>query len=138
MRSRDIAIAATGAGVLSGLPSTVFGLLTGRSVLEAARAAGTVLPGRHNRPGLLAGATAHIILSCFWATVIAVIRPRRPLQPLEGAALGLGIAALDLGVLGRRYPAIRALPQAPQWLDHLMFGGVAAAILRSRGRDSPS
>jgi hypothetical protein len=44
-------------------------------------------------------------------------------------AAGAAIAALDLGLVARRFPAIRALPQAPQWADHLMFGAVLGAVL---------
>ena len=44
---------------------------------------------------------------------------------------GLGIAALDLIVLGRRFPAIAALPQGPQWADHVAFGAVLGRGLRT-------
>jgi hypothetical protein len=45
---------------------------------------------------------------------------------------GLGIAALDLGVIGRRIPAIRALPQGRQWADHVAFGLTVGIVLRRR------
>lgn len=131
MRLRDIAIAATGAGVLSGLPSTALSLITRRNVLDSTRAAGTLLPGRRDRPGLVAGAAAHGVLSGFWTTVIATIDAHRPLRPVQGAMIGGLIAALDLGVIGRRYPAVRVLPQPSQWLDHLAFGALVVAILRA-------
>ncbi len=48
---------------------------------------------------------------------------------------GLAIAALDLGVLGRRFPRVRALPIGPQLADHALYGVVVASILaRRRGR----
>ncbi len=49
---------------------------------------------------------------------------------LGGAVAGLVIAALDLGVIGRRYPEIRALPRVPQVLDHVAFG--VLVVPRSR------
>jgi len=39
-----------------------------------------------------------------------------------GAFAGVAIAALDLAVIGRRIPAIRALPQGRQWADHVAYG----------------
>jgi hypothetical protein len=47
-----------------------------------------------------------------------------------GAASGLAIAALDLGVIGRRVPAIRRLPLAPQLADHALFGAVVGVLSR--------
>ena len=57
-RGRAVGIALV-AGVLSGLPSTAWAVLKGEDPLAAARAAGTLLPGRPDRPGLVAGALVH-------------------------------------------------------------------------------
>jgi hypothetical protein len=46
-----------------------------------------------------------------------------------GALGGLAIAFVDMGVVGRRYPAIASLPQAPQWADHVAFGAVLGYAL---------
>jgi hypothetical protein len=51
-------------------------------------------------------------------------------MPWHGAVAGLAVAALDLGVVGRRFPRVRALPQAPQWLDHVAYGMLVTAVLR--------
>jgi hypothetical protein len=45
---------------------------------------------------------------------------------------GLGIATLDLAVIGRRIPAIRALPQGRQWADHVAYGLAVGVELRRR------
>jgi hypothetical protein len=45
-----------------------------------------------------------------------------------GALAGLAVAALDLGVAGRRFPRVRALPLVPQLADHALFGAVAARL----------
>jgi hypothetical protein len=80
---------------------------------------------------LAAGAAVHLAISLGWATVLAaVIPPHR--EPGYGIAAGLGIAALDLGVIGRRIPAIRALPQARQWADHVAYGLAVGVTLRAR------
>jgi hypothetical protein len=47
-----------------------------------------------------------------------------------GAACGLAIATLDLGVLGRRFPEVRSLPLWPQIADHAAFGAVVGWALR--------
>lgn len=112
-------------------------------MFEAARAAGTLIPGRRLRPGLVAGCTAHVAVSIFWTSIIAMARgnasSRQPELSLagtviRGATAGLLIAALDLAVIGRRYPAIRTLPQVPQWCDHVAFGITTTACLERRVR----
>ena len=122
--------AALVAGVLSGAPSTLHALVTGGDVLAATRAAGTLLPGRRDRPGVVAGAVAHGVVTVWWVGVLALVTRGRRLGPWRGALAGAGIAALDLGVIApRRSPAIAALPQAPQWADHLAFGALVGASL---------
>ena len=142
---RDGLMAGAVAGVLSGAPSTVHALLTGRDPLAAAVAAGDLLlrregsPGRSRAARMLAGAVAHTGLSLGWGTVLAVAVRRTSLPPVPaGVAAGAVIAALDLGLLahgrpGRRWPLIRALPVWPQVADHLAFGAVAGEVLRRRG-----
>ena len=82
-------------------------------------------------PLIAAAVPVHLALSLTWAAVIQRLVPPRA-EPLYGAAAGLAIAALDLGVIGRRIPAIRALEQPPQWLDHLAFGLTVGLVLRAR------
>ena len=117
------------AAVFSGAPSTAWALLHGNDPLAAARAAGTLLPGRRDRPGLVAGLVVHAAVSVIWGVVIG----RTCRTRWQGALAGLAVAALDLGVVGRRYPAIRALPQGPQWADHVAFGVMASGASARRG-----
>jgi hypothetical protein len=123
--------AAAWAAALSGGPSTLHALATRRDPLEATLAAGSILlPGENGRGRLLAAAVpVHLALSLGWTVVLdrAGVRGAR-----AGAVAGLAIAALDLGVVGRRLPRVRALPTLPQLADHVAFGAVAAALLRSR------
>jgi hypothetical protein len=132
-RTRDGLAAGAVAAALSGIPSTVHAVVTGRDPLEATLAAGSVLLPEETRPErLLAVAVpVHLALSLSWGVVLARVLPRRP-SLVAGAAAGLVIAALDLGVVGRRFPRVRALPLGGQLADHAAFGAVAAAVLRSR------
>ncbi|GAB3149662.1 hypothetical protein GCM10027258_46500 [Amycolatopsis stemonae] len=122
----NVARAGAVAAVVSGLPSTAHALVTGSDVLAATRAAGTLLPGRRDRPGVAAGLVAHALVSAAWTGVLAATGCR---GVLKGAVAGLAIAALDLGIASRAYPAVRALPRTPQVLDHLVFGAVTGALL---------
>ena len=80
------------------------------------------------RRSVVRGLLAHVAITVWWTAVLDRVLPkRRPV--VEGAIAGLAIAALDLGVIGRRYPAIRALDAGPQVLDHIAFGVVAATAL---------
>ena len=121
--------ATTWAAALSGIPSTAHALATGRDPLEAAYAAGTIVLPRETRPVplLAAGLVAHLGISLAWTVVIdrAGVRGER-----AGALAGVAIAALDLGLVGRRFPRIRALPIVPQLADHAAFGAIAARLLQ--------
>ncbi|MDX6477174.1 MAG: hypothetical protein QOH95_2685 [Gaiellaceae bacterium] len=122
------------AAVVSGAPSTAYALAAGRDPLEATKVAGTLLVGEHAPAWLqlTAAVPVHLTLSIGWAAAIErVLPPRR--RVLFGTAAGLAIAALDLGVLGRRRTAIRALPLGPQLADHALFGAVVG-LLSDRGR----
>ena len=129
----DAVAAGLVAAAAAGIPSTAWTLLGGGDVLEGARAAGAIVrPGETRTPVLLALAVpVHVGLSLGWAAAMAAVLPHRA-EPAWGAAAGLAIAALDLGVVGRRLPAIRALPQGRQWADHVAFGLTVGLVLRAR------
>lgn len=117
--------AAAWAAALSGVPSTVHALATGRDPLAATVAAGSILlPRETSRARLVAAAVpVHLALSLAWTLALdrAGVRTAR-----AGALAGLAIAALDLGVAERRFPRVRALPLVPQLADHALFGAIAA------------
>jgi hypothetical protein len=125
---RDALAAGLWAAVLSGAPSTVHALATGRDPLEATKTAGSILlPGeRRTLPLVVAAVPVHLALSLGWALVLSRLGVR---GPVRGAAAGLAIAALDLGVAGRRLTRVRSLPLGPQLLDHAAFGAVVGARL---------
>jgi hypothetical protein len=136
---RDGLVAGSVGAVLGGVPSTIHALATGRDVLESTRAAGSIaLPRTDDEQALLAaGANAHVAISLFWGVGLARVVPRG-IEPRAGVAAGaiggLAIAVLDLEVLGRVFPRIRALPRAPQVADHVAFGAVVGAVLAWRRR----
>jgi hypothetical protein len=130
---RDGVVAGLWAAVLSGAPSTLHALVTRGDPLEASLAAGSmVLPREERRSRLLLAATpVHLALSLGWASAIALTAPRRR-EAAYGVAAGAAIAALDLGLIGRRFERIRALPLWPQVADHLAFGAFVGAVLARR------
>lgn len=121
------------AGAVSGAPSTGWALVRGDDPFEAIRAAGTLVLRRGSRPAsrFVAGGLAHAVISAGWGVVLARALPRRR-TPLWGAAAGLAIAALDLGVIGRRFPRVWALPRLPQFADHLAYGVTVGLVLARR------
>jgi hypothetical protein len=132
-RGGRVVPAALLAGTLSGIPSTAWALATGADPLAATYAAGRMLLPHETRLSRLipAAAVVHGALSLGWTAVLA----RRPEHGLLAGAL---IAALDLGTAhligSRRFAGVRELPVLPQLADHLAFGVVATAALRTRGR----
>ena len=128
----DGIVAGVVAGALSGLPSTAVAVARRRRVLDATRAAGSLL----GSPSVPRGVVAHGAVSIVWAVLLSALWPRRT-HPVAALALGAGagaaIAAFDLGVVApRRYPAIAALARGPQVSDHVAFGMVVAAVLVGR------
>jgi hypothetical protein len=121
------------ASVLSGLPSTLWAAATRRDPFEATLAAGSLLLPRETRRPLLyaAAVPVHLTLSLGWALVLGRVLPRGH-ELRNGALAGLGIAALDLRVVGRLFPRVRALPLAPQIADHVLYGATVGFVLSRR------
>ena len=121
------------AAVVSGAPSTAYAFAAGRDPLEATLAAGKLLrPHETKRARLVTAAVpVHLTLSLGWALVLSRVLPRRH-STAWGAAAGAAIAAVDLGVVGRRVPAIRALPTAPQVADHVLYGATVGWVMAKR------
>ncbi|HET6547528.1 MAG TPA: hypothetical protein VFG79_03655 [Solirubrobacter sp.] len=134
-RPNDVLAAGLAASALSGVPSTAWTLIERGDVLEGARAVGRMVLPRERRTVVLlaAGAPVHLGLSLGWAAVLAAALPPHD-EPALGALGGLAIAALDLKLLGPRFPPIRALPQGRQWADHVAFGLTVGVVLRATRR----
>jgi hypothetical protein len=133
--THDIVVATAAAAVLSGVPGATWTVLSGGDLLESTRAAATLLPGQRENPTVAGGIVAHLGMSTAWTLVLSRVIPRRGAKvgAAAGAVAGLAIAALDMGIVAkRRFPAMAALPQIPQYADHLAFGAIAGAILGRR------
>lgn len=122
------------AAALSGAPSTLHALATGRDPLEATLAAGSLLLPRETRPGrlLAAAVPVHLTVSLGWGLVLERARVR---GAACGAIAGLAIAAVGLGAGRALSPRVRALPLLPQIADHVAYGTIAGAVLGRRGDD---
>jgi hypothetical protein len=131
--AEDVALAGVAAAIVSAFPSTLVALASGGDPLEATLAAGSIVLPRETRPRRLAAVAVplHLVLSVAWTAVVHRVLPRRG-TVAAGAAAGLGIAVVDLGVIGRHFPRIRALPLVPQLADHVVFGATAAWVLARR------
>jgi hypothetical protein len=130
---RRIMQATAAAALLSGAPSTLDALRRQRDlrasvsyVRDATRAAGTLLPP--GRPGLLRGAIVHVGISFVCGEGLARTLPDAH-AVLWGAGAGLVVGLINVGVIGRHYPAIRQLQLAPQLADHVAFGVVFALVV---------
>ncbi len=128
---RTAAVAAAWGAALSGAPSTLHALARGRDPLEATRAAGSILLPHERRtlPLVAAAAPVHVAVSLAWAVALERLGVR---GARRGAAAGLVIAAVDLRLVGRRFPRVRALAFGPQVADHLLYGAVVGAVLARR------
>jgi hypothetical protein len=133
----DVLVSGACAALFSGIPSTAYALATGGDVLEATRAAGSMIVAPNSTDGRLfiAAAIVHLAVSFFWAAILVWLLPRRRTVLWAMFALSI-IAVLDLLVIGRMFPQINALAFWPQFADHLAFGALLGATLewRRRGR----
>jgi hypothetical protein len=133
--ARELAIAGGAATLLSGIPSTVYALVTGRDVTAATRAAGAMLIApAASLPALFAAAALmHVCVSFFWAAIVIRVLPRSAVVPWAIAAAA-AIGWIDLRLIAPLFfPEVAELEVAPQIADHLMWGaslGVTLARLR--------
>ena len=130
---RDGIAAGLVAAAVSGAPSTLWAIAAGDDPLEATLATGAmVLQNERSRARLVAAAVpVHVALSLGWGIVLARVLPTRRTGS-AGAVAGLAIAALDLRVVGRRFPRVRALPLLPQLADHVAYGATVGLVLQRR------
>lgn len=124
------------ATVLSGLPSTLWALVTGGDALEATRAAGAMLLPRATDTLTLfaAAAVVHSLVSVFWTLVFGSLLPRQNVTPwaIAGSA---AVALLDLLVIAPLFfPPVAALAFWPQFADHLLWGALLGGTLELRRR----
>ena len=130
------------AATFSGLPSTLHALIERGGFRSAAVyvydttcAVGTLVPP--GRPGFSRGAIVHLGISVACGEALARTLPRDH-SVAWGAAAGLAIGVINVGMIGRLFPAISALPVIPQLADNVMFGILFAAVLGRRHLPRPA
>jgi hypothetical protein len=95
-------------------------------VWDATCAVGTLVPP--GRPDFRRGALLHVCISVLCAEGLARTVPEAN-SVIWGAGAGLAIGVINVGVIGRRFPAIAALPLVPQLVDNVAFGALFALIV---------
>lgn len=126
---RDLLYAWLAATLLSGIPSTLFALVTGGDPMEATRAAGAMV----GRPeSFVAAGAVHATVSLFWCCVLWLALPLRR-TTLWAVAASAAIAVLDLRVMAPIFfPEVFALAFWPQFADHLMWGACVGIVVGYR------
>ena len=95
-------------------------------VRDATRAIGTLLPP--GRPSFVRGAVIHVGISVLCGEALAHTLPERR-STVWGGAAGLVLGIVNVGLIGRRFPAIAALPLVPQLADNVAFGAIFAFVV---------
>jgi hypothetical protein len=125
------------ATLLSGLPSTLYALVTGGDPTQATRAAGAMLLRAEEASFgklFLAAAVVHACVSLLWAWLLWLALPVRH-TALWAVLAAAAIAVLDLRIIAPAFfPEIAALAFWPQFADHLMWGACAGVVLQYRSR----
>jgi hypothetical protein len=119
------------ATLLSGIPSTLYAILTNGDPMEATRAAGAMIGLSGS---IAAAAVVHASVSVFWSVVLWLALPDRHLTWWALLA-SVAIALIDLRVIAPAFfPEVAALAFWPQFADHLMWGACVALAFRARRR----
>ena len=121
------------AAALSGAPSTMDAFRRQRDlrsvmtyVSDVTCSVGTLVPP--GRPGFIRGALLHVGISVLCGEGLARTLPESR-SVIWGAVAGLAIGVINVGVIGRRFPAIAALPLVPQLADNVAFGALFAFVV---------
>lgn len=130
---RRIMQATAAAALFSGAPSTLEALRRHREIRpvvtdlrQATCAVGMLLPP--GRPGFIRGAIIHLGISVICGEGLARTLPETH-SAGWGAGAGLTIGVINVGMIGRHFPQIRALPFVPQLADNVAFGVIFALIV---------
>jgi FtsH-binding integral membrane protein len=134
--ARDWLVAGAAATLLSGIPSTLYSMLTGADVLAPTRAAGRMLvpAGASELQLFVAAALVHTAISFFWAALLILMLPRKHVTLWSVIAAAL-IGVLDLCIIAPLFfPEVAALAFWPQMADHVMWGASFGLALAHRWR----
>jgi hypothetical protein len=95
-------------------------------VWDATCAVGTRVPP--GRPTFTRGALLHVGISVLCGEALARMVPETN-SVIWSAGAGLAIGVINVGMIGRRFPAIAALPFVPQVADNVAFGALFAFVV---------
>ena len=130
---RRIMRATAVAAALSGAPSTLDAFRRQRDlrsvmtyVWDTTCSVGTLVP--LGQPDFMRGALLHVGISVLCGEGLARTVPETN-SVIWGAGAGLVIGVINVGVIGRRFPAIAALPLVPQLADNVAFGALFAFVV---------
>jgi len=93
--------------------------------LRGTRAIAMLVPP--GRPNVIVGAATHFGISAAFGQALGRFLPLRR-SPLWGAAAGAAMGLIGVGIIGRRFPAIRGLPFGRQIADNVAFGIIFAVV----------
>src|SRR6516165_6246684 len=126
------------AAAFSGLPSTVHASVKQHSLRSAAayvydttRAVGTLVPP--GRPGFGRGVVAHLAISALCGETLGRTLPRDQ-SAARGPAAGFLIGVINVGVIGRSFPAISRRPRKDRHLVTVVIPRSAGMICRHADR----
>lgn len=133
-RASTALIAGGIAGVVSGIPSTVYLLLTEGDLFASLNALVAMVTSSELPvlSRICVAAAVHLAVSVFWASVLVLLMPRR--APMIGALIASAVIAfVDLKLIAPSFFAeAAALAFIPQLADHLAWGATVGAVLRMR------
>lgn len=98
--------------------------------LRATRAIATLVPSR--RPSIALGVATRFGISIAVGQAFGRLLPRRR-STVWGAFGGAAVGLVGIGVVGRRFAAIRELPFGAQLADNIAFGIIFALVADRSG-----
>ncbi len=128
---RLTALAALLAGIIGGVPSTLFAVASGGNWLESINAVAAVANAENLSFGwrICVATAIHFTISFVWTTALMAFLPQRRAL-LWAPAAGAAIAVIDLLLLAPiLFPAVAALSFWPQLADHVVWGAAVGAVL---------
>jgi hypothetical protein len=128
---RVTALAALLAGIIGGVPSTLYAIACSGNWLESINAIAAMANAENLSFGWrVSVATAiHFMISFVWSAALMAFLPER-WTLLWASVAGAAIAVIDLLLLAPiLFPEVAALSFWPQLADHVVWGGAVGAIL---------
>jgi hypothetical protein len=137
--NRITALAALLAGIIGGVPSTLYAVASGGNWLDSINAIAAITNAENLSFGwrICVATVIHFTISFFWATALMAFLPQRRVL-LCASAAGGAIAVIDLLLLAPiLFPEVAALSFWPQLADHVVWGGAVGAVFKRTVKHLP-